>query len=62
MTDMADIDGPQTPIVISEADARGGQSRDEVAKSDTLVPMLAWGLGLAVVGVIAVFIFMNAQH
>lgn len=58
---MADEDS-EKPIVISEDDARGAESPDEVSTGDTLVPMLLWGLGLAVVGVIVVFFLMNSSR
>jgi hypothetical protein len=56
---MTEVEEPQKPIVISEDDARGAQSPNEVPKGDTLVPMLLWTLGLAIVGVIAAMYFMN---
>jgi len=55
---MANLPEDQKPIVIDEDDARGGLSADEVSPGDTLVPMLLWGLGLAVVGIIAAAVFL----
>jgi hypothetical protein len=54
---MVESEEPQKPIVISDDDARGAE--DNVPTRATLVPMLLWALGLAVVGVIAVMFFMN---
>jgi hypothetical protein len=59
---MADIENPEEPVVISEDDARGAESPEEVSKGDTLVPMLLWGLGLAGVGIVVVLILMNSSH
>lgn len=56
MPDLPEED--QKPIVIDEDDARGGLSADEVSPGDTLVPMLLWGLGLAVIGIIAAAVFL----
>jgi len=55
---MAEPEPEQKPIVIDEDDARGALSADEVSTGDTLVPMLLWGLGLATIGIIAVFVFL----
>jgi hypothetical protein len=52
------IEAEEQPIVISEDDARGADSPQEGTTSDTLVPMLVWGLGLALLGMIAAFVFL----
>lgn len=52
---MDNADNDQKPIVISSADARGGQDPEEGNSGDTLLPMLIGGLVLIAVGVIAVW-------
>jgi hypothetical protein len=48
----------EKPIVISEDAARGALSPEDVPEGDTLVPMLSWGIGLAVVALIAVAVWL----
>jgi hypothetical protein len=60
--DMADVESTEQPIIISEDDARGGESPEEVSVGDTLMPMLVWGLGLGAVGLGAAFLFMTFGH
>jgi hypothetical protein len=55
---MANLELDDDPIVISEDDARGAEGPKDGSVGDTLMPMLAWGLGLTTIGVAAVFVFM----
>jgi hypothetical protein len=55
---MSDIDANQEPIVISSVAARGGLDAESRTSSETLVPMLAIGLVLVVVGLIAVCVIV----
>ena len=56
---MANPENTEEPIIISEDDARGAESAEEVSVGDTLMPMLMWGLGLAGFGIVVAFILMR---
>ena len=60
---MADDEPVEKAILISEDDARGALSPDEVSSGDTLLPMLFWAIGLTTVGIIiAVIVIYLRGH